>query len=144
MGSVPGKAVAAKSKKKRIAKKKAIVPKRKMKTLHWKPIADKKIVGTIWETVTKIEDEIVAERAGDAFFAPKAEEKKEGDTAGAGGDDEKKKEEAAPPQREPASLEELFGAKPKRKKKAKGKGGATLLELNCFVFRFLEWIQSAL
>merc|ERR1712038_243985 len=100
-----------------------------MKTLHWKPIADKKIVGTIWENISKIEDEIVKEKAGDAFFAPKSEEKK-GDTNdatdnGGGGtlkaEEEKKAEGDEAPKREPNTLEELFGAKPKKKKKGKGK-----------------------
>ena len=126
VGAVSGRPKAkAKPKKKTMAKKAAIKPKRKMKTLHWKPIADKKIVGTIWETVSKIEDEIVAEKAGDAFFAPKQvdeEKQKDGADGTSVGDGEQKKDEDHGPKREANTLEELFGAKPKRKKKGKAKG----------------------
>merc|ERR1711902_219256 len=55
---------------------KVTYPKTKMKTLHWKPINDKKIQGTIWEDVTKLEDETVKKNAKIAFFAPKKVEKK--------------------------------------------------------------------
>merc|ERR1719189_3521497 len=55
---------------------KVTYPKTKMKTLHWKPINDKKIQGTIWEDVTKLEDDIVKTNAKNAFFAPKKVEKK--------------------------------------------------------------------
>merc|ERR1712217_776793 len=105
MGSAAAVRPKPKPKKKTMGKKKAIKPKRKMKTLHWKPIADKKIIGTIWENVSKIEDEIVMEKAGNAFFAPKLEKKKE----------EKKKEGDEAPKRTLNTLEELFGAKPKKK-----------------------------
>eukprot|EP01084_Bolivina_argentea_P003912 7407_1 len=40
--------------KKAMAKKKKQQPTIKMKTLHWKPISDKKIPGTIWEDITKL------------------------------------------------------------------------------------------
>merc|ERR1712083_684630 len=79
-----------KPKKKTMPKKKVIKPKRKMKTLHWKPISDKKIIGTIWEGVSKIEDEIVADRAEDAFFAPPKEEEEEKDEKSTVNEEEKK------------------------------------------------------
>jgi len=82
-------------------KKKAIKPGIKMKTLHWKPINDKKIKGTIWEDITKLEDDIVASKSKVAFFAPGAsmdnkdnkDKKKKGKGKGKDKDKDKDKKE---------------------------------------------------
>eukprot|EP01083_Nonionella_stella_P051935 137962_1 len=102
--------------KKAMAKKKKQQPTIKMKTLHWKPISDKKIPGTIWEDITKLEDDLVKKTAAVAFFAPKKEKEEEKDTA-------EKEEKKQSEEREKSTLEELFAAKKtKRKKKKKGGG----------------------
>eukprot|EP01084_Bolivina_argentea_P319103 553498_1 len=99
-----------------MAKKKKQQPTIKMKTLHWKPISDKKIPGTIWEDITKLEDDLVKKTAAVAFFAPKKEKEEEKDTA-------EKEEKKQSEEREKSTLEELFAAKKtKRKKKKKGGG----------------------
>ena len=114
-------------------KKKAIKPGIKMKTLHWKPINDKKIRGTIWEDVTKIEDDIIKTKADSAFFAPKKDKKegdkdkdKESDDAKTEKTEEQKKKEE---ERE-KTLQELFAAKKKKAKRktASGSGGGAKKE----------------
>eukprot|EP01083_Nonionella_stella_P172331 591105_1 len=90
-----------------IMAKKKQQPTIKMTTLHWKPIADKKIPGTIWEDITKMEDDLV-----ELYYPnPKKEEKdKETET------EEMQQKEM----REKSTLEELFAAKQTKPKK---KGG---------------------
>ena len=87
--------------------KRKMVPKKKMKVLHWKPIRANQIPGTMWEDISKMEDDLVKEYFTEDFksdmeakFAEKerkrkkAAKKKAADGGdGGGGGESKKKEE---------------------------------------------------